>query len=213
MYVNIMAGDKELYGWLSISGWRKDIVITDKKTGKEKAQYPVYVNNSGNVCFNMDGEEVYLNNIKGRTMTELAEVINNKDSDTWLTSHDFINAMLIDGPWNTRFMVDMPVADEIIPMLGIAVTSDKTAKVKCRLKKDSFNSEPHQGYKLHFEMDTDGLTEEQLMSMPYVCSWRTYTDDIWSMIKSGMIEIVPSVDDGKSRKEHIDEYFKGYMKE
>lgn len=208
MYVNFDLNGKELMGYLHVEKYRKDIAFfSDHGEGWSK-DIDLDVDADGNLFFMYDAQKVYLHDMKKICMSDLCHRI--KKNTEHVTTEDFLVAMLCDGPWNTRFSVELPVPESIIPFMGICMVGDKTKKVPCKLK-DSYNSEPHNGYKLEFEPALDGLSEQERESLPYLCTKRTYTSDIFSMIKSGIIDILDSVEDGKTQEEHIDEYFRNYI--
>ena len=218
MHANFDINGKKIQAWLSIESYRQDVSFEFERDEDGRDTYhDLSKDESGALFFELNGQRVYLHDMEKDSMANLASMIKHQaetgvnDEPRWLTTYDFITAMLCDGPWNTRFLVDMPVPDTIVPMMGIALVGDKTTRVPCKLKK-SFNSEPHVGYKLEFEIDVDMLTPESREELPYVCTRRTYTDDIFSLIKCGNIGILPSIDDGKTQEQHIDEYFAEYAK-
>lgn len=209
--------------WLSISGWRSDATFDEERDEDGRDIYhDITPDENGALKFEFKGETHYLHDMAKISMAELAEMVKkqydeNKQPDGRCFHHYiqeklFIVAMLCDGPWNTRFQVEMPVADIVIPFMGIGIVGDNKIALPCKLKK-SFNSEPHGGYKLEFEVDIDMVPPEAREQLSFVCPKRTYTSDIWSMIQSNIIGILPSVDDGKTPEQHIDEYFAEYIKE
>lgn len=200
--------------WLSIDNIRKDISFEDERDGMLDIYYDVKTNSDGKPYFEYKNKIYYIHDMEKYSMADLSKQIQDnlsKKSNKYITERDFILAMLYDGPWNTRFLVEMPVPDTIVPMLNIALIGDKTTRVPCKLRKQ-FNSEPHNGYKLAFEVDVDMLPSDVAEQEQYIATRRTYTSDIFSMIKSGDIEILPSIEDGKTAEQHIDEYFLEFFK-
>lgn len=216
MQVKFMFNGKEKYGWLSMESFRNDITILNNQW-KDEIQLPIIKNTDSKLCFIYNGQEVLLNSMMHKSMAEIRQIIERNNSDTKtdnvvVTTYDFVTAIIADGVENVRLGAEMPVPDSIIPALGISMYGEKYQYAPCKLKK-SYNSEPHRGYKLELVVDREMMGDEENKQYPFMGSWRTYTDDIFSMIKSGIIKILDSKPSEKTPEQNIDEYFEEYYRE
>ena len=187
-------GDKKINTWISFESYNDSVSIYNEE-GKEVAVAKLHNNTEGDLVFDHNGLEIPFRTFECVSMAEIKRMI---EAGERVFESEFAQAIIHDGMHNVRFGVDMPVPDMIFPGTSIAIVGDKTQKCACKLVEEYLNM-PHDKYKLKVEAVDENAAR--------VCRDRYYMSDFLSLIKSGHIDILDSVDDGKTSMEHIMEYF------
>ena len=157
----------------------------------------LYNNTNGTLVFDYNGEEVPFASVVKKSVKEVRDNIASGNNRT--TPSDLLLAIICDGVENVRFSVEMPVPDMVFA--GMAVCSDKEIHTECMIDLDDFDM-PHQDYKIKL------VPAKNSSGYGVACSRRYYTSDLFSLIKSGIVTINDSIDDGKTDEEHFREYFR-----
>lgn len=192
MYFNFKTiNNGTIKAYVSFEGYRQDagIMFDNGKSKTEK----LYNNENGDLSFRFNGEEIV---IRKAETTNVETIRSRIESGEWVTSSDLMLALICDGVENVRFLDELPVPDFVFPGTSIAVCSNQREKCVCKLELE-YLFMPHEDYKLKL-----------IAAEPsFVCSGRYYTSDLLSLITRGQIQILDSIQDGKTAEEHLVEYF------
>lgn len=182
--------------FISFESYNDRVSIWDEAV-KDWVDTTFYNNINGDLCFKYRGEEIKFSSFHKTSMKEIKEQIKSGKS---INDDDLMLAIICDGMENVRIAMEMPVPDMVFPGTSIGICSGKKVKCTCKLQEE-FNSMPHENYKLRIVADNDsdgyGIT----------CSERMYTSSITGFMEVGIIEILDSIDDGKTAEEHVIDYF------
>lgn len=196
MYYSYNTSHGKIDTFISYSDYNNSVSIHFRD--KSPMETKLLKDEAGVEYFKYKGEKIPFNSFIRHTMEELKQRYeNNKD----VSESEIMIAIICDGMDNVRFSADMPVPDMVIPELAFAICSNKTARCTCKLVED-YISMPHEKYKIKITV------AEEDPNYGSTCSNRYYTSSFEGMLMNGTVEILDSIEDGKSTDEHINEYFK-----
>lgn len=213
MHVKFDVDGSVATGWLMMSSHRQDISFNDEKSPDGVDEYHVVTwDEDGSAKFTYKDREVFVHDMHKFSMAELAERVNaQSDEGVKISSTDLAIAILCDGFENVRFGLSLYLPKVKGIPNGVNVMTGEIIDTVCKLRRD-FNREPHECYKLCFEIDTDRLPEGWAKGVKLECTCNMEMSDVVDQIKSGEIKILDSVMDSKTPEQHIDEYFAQYRK-
>lgn len=216
MHVKFNMDGSVVEGWLMMASHRQDISFSNETSDDGVEQYhTVTWDDTGFAKFIYKGREMYVHDMCKLSMAELASrVSSNTETDDesesrQISSTDLATGILSDGFENVRFLIPLRIPSVAKVGNKVSVKAGEIVECVCKLKR-GFNVEPHECYRLCFEVESDKSLEGLITCTDVEFDYKPKMSDVLDGIKSGRVKILESVDDGKTPEQHIDEYFAKY---
>lgn len=145
--------------------------------------------------------KVYLNDFDYDPIDTLVARINKgvADKNRWSVFEEEMLATFLKETDKVGIIYDAPVIDTIVPIIGVAMYSDRTTPTLCVLSEKEYK-------KSNWDYKITLLPENEQVRKSVIAN-TLYTSDMWSMIMAGIIKVV-NLDKYKAEREAFKERYR-----